>query len=431
MIFQIKSEGILNKKEYKKLALKWAPIHYQYIKLSTKTEKNVPLETKTDLLVPVNLDAFLNPCKCGHHFKEHHDLKSADSEGFCKPRFSNEIEKCDCKKFRPKYDTIKDAWDTKNIRKRLEKTPIRNLTPVVYYSIATTNSYFFILYSFYHANDEKHPNDMEGCLLILQRKEEKQELVGMMTVAHVVFPRYVYKDRLNFNKNRFFEFVSSEKKLNKKLKNDLKKRFNITGTQGVMEADDEEKSSRALTQQESQGHGLYALGENIWWPFRIGRKIKSIFGYLDFVVYYPGNKAKAHEINQLIRYKGMPHPTSLYYELIDIHDETNGLCHRIPSKGKQNSTFLENGKFHGDKASPPWLWVEEIDGSKLTFWDNPAELAERWFELKDPNKPFIDKDGYLKDPNKPFIDKDGYLKTMSQIEDAVNHTCEFNKSVGM
>ncbi len=398
----------MNKDDYQILALKWAPINYQYIKLEHNDEQNddVSFETKTDLLVPVNLDGYAKTCKCGYHLDEH-NLQEKDNK-FLKPE---ESKKCDCKKFISKYENDDEEWNTENIRKRLEESKIKNLIPVVYYSIATTKHYFYILYSFYHANDEKHPNDMEGCMTIIERPDEsekKEKLVGMITVAHIYFPRYVYKKRLIFDKKNFLDTISEDKQSDKNRLKQIKKRFNIFGLQGKMEADDELDSTRALIQQETQGHGLYALGEKIAWPYSWVRKLNSFFGKLDVVVYYPSTKAKPYNVYDLFRYKGMPHTTSLYYELVDIHAKNGLFNRRIPKDGKKsNKTFNENGKFHGNDASPPWLWVEKKigDGEKndLTFWEHPAQLAERWFSPKTTKK--------------PFLDEDGYIKTMSQSQD--------------
>lgn len=61
-------------------------------------------------------------------------------------------------------------WDTSNNRKNLHNF---ELIPVVYYNVLKTRNYYYILYCFYHADDKDHENDLEGCLLIIQRKNEK------------------------------------------------------------------------------------------------------------------------------------------------------------------------------------------------------------------------------------------------------------------
>lgn len=413
----------MNQENYKQLALKWAPIHYQYTEIkSAKEEKDVSFHTKTDLLVPVNLDAFANPCKCRHRFKDHRDLKSSNT---CTVELDDGVGKCACKEFVPVYENTlekqEESWNTREMKDRLDKTNVEELVPVVYYSIATTSNYFFILYSFYHAYDEKHINDMEGCMIIIERNSkhekiegDKDRLVGMITVSHIFFPRYVYKKRIVFDENKFLEtikqYVPDKNNLEelenyKKWMKQIRKRFQILNIGGKMEADDEKDSTRALTQQETQGHGFYALGSPLIPVFDIKRRILKFLNRLDFIVYYPSSKAKNYSVDELLRYKGMPHTTSLYYELVDIHDD-DGLCKRLNTE-KIQSTFQKDGKFHGDKANPPWLWFEKNCGENLYFWHHPAELTETHFESKNQNKPFDNK----------------YIKKMSQIEDGKDHIC--------
>lgn len=402
----------MNNEDYKKLALKWAPIHYQYLTIDyDDVKKDVAYKTKTDLVVPVNLDGYTNTCTCNYR-KNEHDLPEETQFDFYE---KNSTKEKPCDSFTLKYTDDKQEWDTEHIRTRLEKTHVNNLIPVVYYSIAATMNYFYILYSFYHANDEKHPNDMEGCLVVIERDDKDQKkdrLVGMITVSHLYFPRYVYDNRLNFDTENFLQIISSDDNVAKNQEKEIKKRLNILGTQGDMEADEENNSTRSLTQQETQGHGFYALGQNLVFPFNIKRKLKNLFGTLDFIIYYPTETAKPYDTNDLIRYRRMPHSTSLYYELVDIHDQNHGLCHRIPQDGKENSTFDKEGKFYGGSAKPPWLWEENKEGEKLTLWDNPEEIAGRWFESKNPLK--------------KFSEEPKYKKTMSQLEDEHFHSlCEF------
>ena len=391
----------MNQQDYKKLALLWAPIHYQYAKLKEPIGDDAHFDTKVDLVIPVNFDAYLNKCKnkeCNHPLREH-------ESGDCKHKDTK--SKCQCKQYLPSYSNqdVENAWNTKNSDKRLDQTHVNDLIPVAYYSIATTKNHYFILYSFYHAHDPgKHINDMEGCMVIVERKQPNDELVGMITVAHDVFPRYSYHDKLHIN-NIFFT-----KNAVKKVKHFFRT-IDVTGTKGIMEADDEHNSSRSLTQQESQGHGLYALGEKIWTPMRIWRWFKSLVGiYPDFIVYYPSESAIPYSAKDLTRYKGMPHSKTLYYELVDIHDPTNGLIHRIPSKNTENSTFMSNGKFHGNKANPPWKWFEKNllpkpgTASEMFLWKHPSEIAKIAFEPTDTTQ------------NADFLTgNESYVKTMDDI----------------
>ena len=258
----------MNKSEYHKLAIKWAPIHYQYIIIDyDENTKTVGPRTKRDLIVPVNLDGYAKTCICNYRKDEHQNLEKNHPENYEKNH-----GKKPCDKFTAKYSDSEKEWSTENIRNKLKKIHVNNLVPTVYYSVAATNHYFYILYSFYHADDEKHPNDMEGCLVIVERNGEDQKkdrLLGMLTVSHIYFPRYVYDNRLDFDSEKFLGIVSSDDDVTQKRAKEIKKRLNILGTQGNMEVDEENDSTRPLTQQETQGHGFYALGENLVFPFNI------------------------------------------------------------------------------------------------------------------------------------------------------------------
>ena len=49
------------------------------------------------------------------------------------------------------------------------------------------------MYCFYHADDATHENDLEGCLLIIE-KEDK--LLGMISIAHFDFYSFVVDNRV-------------------------------------------------------------------------------------------------------------------------------------------------------------------------------------------------------------------------------------------
>ena len=284
------------------LAKKWAPICYQYI---NQTEFFDDYLTKMDLLVPVNMDSY---------------------------RSGNNSEK---------------SWDSKNIREKLKKTSIENLVPVVYYSFAETENHMYLLYSFYHADDTTHPNDMEGCLIILEKPEK---LLGMLTIAHHKIPKYVYQNTLS-QKN-----------------GDAMKKLLV---------EYEEDEIHPLVEQESGKHGMYGLGKDMSKEIKIWRTLKIVFGqYQDKIVFFPGKNAKKYDISQLRQYVGTPHYPTFYYDLVYIHDKSNGLIHRRDTA--PNSTFQENGKFHHDAANPPWLWKHE----NLSIWENPAEVADTIFSTK-------------------------------------------------
>ena len=131
------------------------------------------------------------------------------------------------------------------------------------------------------------------------------------------------------------------------------------------------------------------------------RKLWQLKNKIDIIQYYPSESATPYKVNDLFRYKGMPHLTSIYYELVDVHrkGDLNGLW----DLRKSSQVFTKDGFFHGKDAKPPWKWVEQglTADEKYSLWDNPAELADLYFEPKE----------------KPFIDDQGYIKKMEDISD--------------
>jgi hypothetical protein len=308
---------------YGNLVLRWAPIDYQYIRLNTNSNYDI----KKDLVVPVDLQFYKN----------------------------NEID-------------LESRWDTRNIRERLREIEIERLKPVVYYSIAETESHYYILYSFYHADDDTHPNDMEGCLVILEKQGNSQSLLGIITVAHYDFWRYAYKDNLLHESGK--EFAEEEQ----------------------LEVDEELDSKRPLIQQEKGKHGLYALGPKI----NIGTKILLWFYSLlnkhpDVIVFYPNKEAFCYSIESIKKGKNTPYNPSFYYELVNILDPQEGLWKLW--KDRPNSTFEKDGKFHGGSANPPWLWREGYRlgserGTLGKMWEDPAKLVSELFRPGRNRRPF-------------------------------------------
>ncbi|QLH11239.1 hypothetical protein [Nitrosarchaeum sp. AC2] len=297
---------------YYDLALRWAPIDYQYIRLNKNPQS---YETKKDLLCAVNLDCYPN-------------------------------------------STSEECWNTENIRERLRKTLIENLTPVCYYAVSETDSHYFILYSFYHADDDTHPNDMEGCMIILEKIENGELLLGMITIAHLDFWKYSYDN--NLLKSSGEQFSPDE----------------------YLETDDDVDGEHPLIQQEEGKHGLYALGTHI----NIGTKIVRWFLAVlnkspDVIVYYPGKKATMYSAKRLKKGKKTPYDPSFYYELVDIFDSEQGLWERW--KKRPNNTFDKDGKLHGGSANPPWLWKPGLshssDDALGMLWTNPASLVKDLF----------------------------------------------------
>jgi hypothetical protein len=310
--------------KYFEIALKWAPVNYQYIRIS---EGNNHYQTKKDLPCPINFECY-----------------GKDAQGQC--------------------------WNTKESRQRLEKVRIEDLVPVCYYAVSETESHYFVMYAFYHADDDTHINDMEGCLVILEKHEDGEELLGMITVAHMDFWKYTYNDRL----------------------------LSATGGQfrddEHLETDDELDSANPLIQQEEGKHGLYALGTRIHFGTKIIRWFLALLNRQpDVIVLYPGKKALPYTIERIRRGKKTPYNPSFYYELVDVFDKTDGFFERWEKR--PNETFAADGKFHGGAANPPWLWNPGLEFKKNTeeglLWHDPAKIAAKSFRPADGRKPFSTK----------------------------------------
>jgi hypothetical protein len=156
---------------------------------------------------------------------------------------------------------LESCWDTKNIRERLRKIDLEFLLPVVYYSVAETETHYFILYAFYHADDDTHPNDLEGCLLILEKMDLNEVLLGMITVAHHDFWLYSYENSIKEASGK--EFPEG---------------YNL-------EVDVSIDFIRPLIQQEVGKHGLNALGTKINRFTKILNRLRFLLSiYPDVVV---------------------------------------------------------------------------------------------------------------------------------------------------
>ena len=307
------------------LARIWGPICYQYIELGNEKE------TKKDLLCPVNFGAYPGTTEAVNVICRH--------------------------------------WNTKSVRQRLETSDFPDFIPVVYYSVAITDSHYYILYCFYHADDDDHPNDMEGILVILDKNNGSPKLFGVITVAHYDFVPYVY-DEDDVNKIQSHPLWQKE--------------FTIL-------ADKDIGSQNILIQQEKGKHGMYALGRNVGIRAILSRRFKEIFGVaIDSIVYYPGVEASIPKKDEIFSGRGTRHYPQFYYKLVDIHDKFNGLVSKFyHAKKEGNETFTKEGAFYNTetragRAHGPWLWdpkeiVDKIEKGDL--WNHPARIVKQLFKL--------------------------------------------------
>jgi hypothetical protein len=305
-----------NSEFYQKLAFKWGPITYQHIRI---TPRNNYYQTKKDLLVPINLNFY-----------------------------------------KIKKDDLESCWDTKNIRQSLQNINLEYLLPVVYYSVAETETHYFILYALYHADDDTHPNDMEGCLLILEKMDLNELLLGMITVAHHDFWLYAYENSIRQASGE--EFPEDHN----------------------LEVDISIDYIRPLIQQEVGKHGLNALGTRINRFSKLLNWLRSLSNiYPDVIVYSPGDKPRYYDLQSIVKGKNTAYSPTFQYELVDILDPIEGFW--IRWRKRPNSTFQENGQFHGGAANPPWLWKELKLNTNHSddvgiMWSDPAKLVNKMFK---------------------------------------------------
>ena len=230
------------------------------------------------------------------------------------------------------------------------------MMPMAYYSISETTNHYFLLYSFYHADDQKHENDLEGCLLIVEKGNESKDdrLMGAITIAHLFFHKYSYKNHLE-SKIGLIEDMSTEY--------------------------EEKDVIRPLVEQEKGGHGLYSLSKRDFF----GRLLFLFNGtqWYDLVACYPPN-SKEHVIEpydytKINEVKETPHFPTFYYKLIDMLGP-DGLWDRR----NNTETFKDpKGIFntHGmGEAHAPWYWDTKLDNLEAgSIWTNPAKLANEYF----------------------------------------------------
>lgn len=312
------------------LALSYAPINYQYVSL-----KNDDYQTKLDLLCAVNFGCY------GASYSR------------------------------------QDCWNTRMARKRLREADFPGLTPVAYYSIAITETHYFLLYAFYHADTETHPNDLNGCMVILEKTDTKPLLLGMITIGAQDFMPYTFGSRL---------IVKSRPAWQRHFGMDVEETLG---------------GDHPLTQQGRGHHAMYGLDPDN----RVATGFKAMKALWskreDIIMYRPATIASTYTRSGLYKAKNWLYRPTFNYELVDILDPKNGLYNRyLEAKNNGgNETFREDGSFHNDEtvgnATGPWLWKQGVMvGGEVTgdMWEDPATLAASIFETT--SKPFSTK--YLK-----------------------------------
>ena len=175
------------------------------------------------------------------------------------------------------------------------------------------------MYAFYHADDDNHPNDLDGCLLIIEKNDLRPKLIGMITVSHYDFVPYSFDNRTKIKQAPFWQ----------------------SEMRGLYET--EKNGDNVLIQQTSGKHALYGLSGDLSLLDYIKRKLKTVSSDLGTVVYYPSDKAERYDLNYLKQFGETPHYPTQYYELVDILDAQNGLFDRYVDAKRHggNQTFTE------------------------------------------------------------------------------------------
>jgi hypothetical protein len=276
----------------------------------------------------------------------------------------------------PNEKTVKEhleqCWNTKIVRQRLYSKKFEDLAPAVYYSIAVTETHYFILYAFYHADDKTHPNDLEGCLLTLEKNGiNKPKLYGMITIAHHDFVPYVRKDE-------------REPKIHPLWQDKFEIRF-----------EEEKHGDNVLIQQTKAKHPLYSIGRDLGVLEYLELRGSEIIGRPDdVIVYFSGDEANTYTKDRLEQGKGTRHNPTFFYKLIDIVSDSDSLYDRYKDAKEKhggNETFTKEGKFHKSpdslgQANGPWLWKPQKKWFKDHvghIWEDPATLVAEIFDLEE------------------------------------------------
>jgi hypothetical protein len=246
--------------------------------------------------------------------------------------------------FRADYITNIDFdgdWDSTN---NWDNMPQYELKAYIYYWIAETTTHWFIGYADFHPRDwsdditapwDQHENDMEGCLIVIQKTEGYYgEFILMITRAHDNF--YSYKDY--------------ESSLSNQVKN---------GHEDI-DGDIEFESGHPYVYVKAEGHAVYG---DLRWE-------NNGFPGGDGVVYrYTGQAEEPTNGND--RNAG--------YDLVNIDE--------LWAKRYDPDIFYDFGIFIGDdfgenKAHAPWGWDDKDDGevSADQFFIDPAYLISYYHD---------------------------------------------------
>jgi hypothetical protein len=222
--------------------------------------------------------------------------------------------------------------------------PNFELKAYIYYWIVETTTHWFIGYADFHPRDwsdditallDQHENDMEGCILVIQKNHRSYgQFILMITRVHENF--YSYTD------------------------NDSLPSSNIRNGNEDIDGDVEFESYHPYIYIKAEGHAVYG---DLRWEH-------NDFPGGDGVIYrYTGQAEEPDNGND----------RNVGYDLINIDE--------LWTKRYDPEIFYQFGIFKGDdwgnnKAKAPWGWDDKDDGEVYTdqFFTDPAYLVDYYHE---------------------------------------------------
>jgi hypothetical protein len=230
-----------------------------------------------------------------------------------------------------------DDWNTSNNKDNIDTY---SLVPVVYYKITETTTHYYLLYCFYHADDATHENDLEGCLVVVSKRNES--ILGIITLAHFSFFSYLVQDRID----------------------EVKQEVN-----GILHLEQLNDTTHPMVRTEANKHGCCAWGGAPWW-MPPNDTLNSVG-----IRYIPTHIAEAPDEGKI----GTFRETTLGYILIDILGKEGFWKRR-----KNRETFSNWGTFNSStflSANAPWVW-DDFGGDTVggMIYYDPAGFAQHYFK---------------------------------------------------
>jgi len=232
-------------------------------------------------------------------------------------------------------------WDPLNNWNNLPQFELR---AYIYYWVVETTTHWFIGYADFHPRDwsdditapwDQHENDMEGCLLVIQKDDGYYgQFVLMVTRAHEDL--YSFKDYDNPPSNKVGD-----------------------GNEDI-DGDVQFEANHPYIYVKAEGHAVYG---DLRWE-------KKDFPGEDGVVYrFTGQAEEPQNGND----------RNVGYDLLHIDE--------MWARRKDPDIFCGFGTFYGDdygenKANAPWGWDDKDDGevSASDFFINPAHLVDYYHD---------------------------------------------------